>query len=236
MAEDEKGTGGPGANGEPNRGRRARTREEMTELAIRTWEFKRSGTSFRQVARLLGVSVSTAYGYYEKARAIITKEMVTSGKPAIVLQLSRLDALMAPLWARAVGYSRPVLDKDGNPTGRTEQVPPDLDASRQVLAIIERQCRIQGTDMPRELIIRARREGGETEDMGPPTMLWDFNPDTVFPDATPPGTTIEVRALDAPTTNGAGASAPAIPAATSPACEPEPSERGEKGEDDDERL
>jgi hypothetical protein len=99
----------------------------------RALELRLKGLSLRQIAAELKVSHQAVKRYLDLALAQLIQDQNLKMDEIRAMELSRLDALMASLWPRAMG--------DGDE-------PPHLGAIAQTLKVMERRAKLLGLDAP----------------------------------------------------------------------------------------
>lgn len=104
------------------------------------FEARKQGMSYRQIARAFDVSESTAHAGVQRVLERVHKRLAKDYSTYATLQLQRLDQLLQSIAPQT--RKRKITTKDG---GEIE-VPPDLDAVRTALQIMDRQNKITGVE------------------------------------------------------------------------------------------
>ncbi|MEU8275711.1 hypothetical protein ACFYOK_10780 [Microbispora bryophytorum] len=125
-----------------NRGNSAQTAEQ----AAQAYELRLSGASFRTIASVLGVSVSTAH---DRVTSAIAERVDPLADQYRAVELDRLDALTARAWRImtsdhiVVQHGKIVRDEDGNPV---KDDGPVIAAIGVLVRISERRSKLLGLD------------------------------------------------------------------------------------------
>lgn len=93
------------------------------ELQHRALELRRQGLNYHEIARELKISTNRAY---ELVQSALTRWMLEPAEDVRLLELQRLDALLAALWDKAIAGDLAVVDR--------------------VLRIMERRAKLLGLD------------------------------------------------------------------------------------------
>lgn len=96
---------------------------ERLELQRRALELRRQGLNYHDIARELNIDTRTAYRIVQEA---LTRWIAEPAEDVRLLELQRLDALLAALWDKAIAG--------------------DLAAVDRVLRIMERRAKLLGLD------------------------------------------------------------------------------------------
>jgi hypothetical protein len=115
-------------------------REFLAERDNRMFKMKQAGVSTAEIARRFGVSPRAAAAAIQRILQSMNQEALLAYPEVIRMELERLDALQAAIWPMTQ-HRRVTLDD-----GTVVDVEPDTKAISQVLAIIDRRCRIMGID------------------------------------------------------------------------------------------
>ena len=106
-------------------------------------ELRRSGRSYREIARQVGIGVASAHRLVAGAMADVRSAVAEDIVELRALELSRLDGLTVALWPKARRGELPAVDR--------------------VLKIMERRAKLLGLDAPVKV---ARTNPAGTEDEG----------------------------------------------------------------------
>lgn len=112
----------------------------VQERDHRAYEMRKAGMSFRQIARALQVSESTAHAAVTRMYRKIGTKFAEDNVDTVRLELDRLDALMQNIWPMTMPHR--VESDDGD----TITLPPNFDAIDRVLKIMDRRAKLLGLD------------------------------------------------------------------------------------------
>jgi DNA-binding CsgD family transcriptional regulator len=98
-------------------------------------DLRRGGLRYREIGEALGCSLSAAYGAVSRALSRIAAETDERAEELRALELVRLDALLRPMFEKAIAG--------------------DLQAVDRVLRIGERRARLLGLDAPARVHVDA---------------------------------------------------------------------------------
>jgi hypothetical protein len=116
-----------GAQRRPYRGRRGQL-ENVAERRVRAFELRKAGSSYREIARQLGVDVHTAHADVGAELDALRETTVAEATELRALELERLDTMTSGLWPHI---------KTGNAPAVTAGV-----------RVSERRARLLGLDAP----------------------------------------------------------------------------------------
>jgi transcriptional regulator with XRE-family HTH domain len=114
-------------------------------------DLRRSGLSYAQVAAKLGIAESTASELVQRALQGVVQE---PGADVIKLELQRLDAALAAIWARVVKGEVEVIDR--------------------LLKIQERRAKLEGLDKAMNNVLPPVEPGPDISKLSPSEMRTHF--------------------------------------------------------------
>jgi hypothetical protein len=91
-----------------SRGRRGQL-ETVVERRVRAFELRKAGSSYREIARQLGVDVHTAHADVGAELAAIRETTVAEATALRSLELERLDGMTSGLWRQIQAGSAPAV-------------------------------------------------------------------------------------------------------------------------------
>lgn len=112
----------------------------VQERDHRAYEMRKAGMSFRQIARALTISESTAHAAVTRMHRKIGTRFAEDNVDVVRLELERLDSLMQNIWPMTMPHR--VENEDGGQI----TLPPNFDAIDRVLKIMDRRAKLLGLD------------------------------------------------------------------------------------------
>lgn len=133
----------------------------ITERDATMFEMKKSGLSYRQIGKALGVSESTAYRGCKRTSDRIVKQLAIDHGQEIILDIQRCEGIISSFLPLTKWK------KMQTPDGEEIEIPPSPDAANIVLKIMDRRARLIGLDQNNILEISMNgSKGAGTPDVG----------------------------------------------------------------------
>lgn len=108
----------------------------VVERDARMWEMKKSGLSYRQIAKALQVSESTAYRGCKRVSDRIVKQLAIDHGQELILDLQRIEGMIASF----LPMTR--VKKIQTPDGDEVEIPPSTDAANTVLKLMAQKAKL----------------------------------------------------------------------------------------------
>ena len=117
---------------------RTAEKAQAAERRVKALELRKAGLSYAAIGKTLGVSDAQAYDDVKRILSEMLKERAEDIEHVRQMEVERVDALIAAVWARARGGRK---HEDGSVE------PPDLQAMDRVLKLMDRRARLLGLDL-----------------------------------------------------------------------------------------
>lgn len=112
----------------------------VTQRDTTMYEMKKQGLTYRQIAKALNVSESTAYRGCKRTSDRIIRQLAIDHGQEVLLDLERIDGMIASF----LPFTRPkkIKSDDGEPV----EIPPSSDAANTVLKLMSHRAKLLGLD------------------------------------------------------------------------------------------